>query len=121
MQDVWTEMLQAQITRPAGRPAHARRSALSPGLLVGPALLWTALFFILPFAAMVRRQPSGPMRRAAGPLANYRQFFANPSYFQAMVNSLEVTADGDRRLAGLAYPFAWILAERCRSAGSGWP
>ena len=45
-------------------------------------------------------------------LANYSQFFANPTYWQAMVNSLEVTAIVTVVSVLLAYPFAWILAEQ---------
>ena len=42
---------------------------------------------------------------------NYRQFFDNPSYWRAMVNSLEVTLTVTAISVALAYPFAWILAE----------
>ena len=42
---------------------------------------------------------------------NYRQFVANPTYRQAMVNSLEVTAIVTIVSVLIAYPFAWILAE----------
>jgi spermidine/putrescine transport system permease protein len=79
-------------------------------LLVGPALAWTGLFFILPFAAMVlvSLQDQAP---GTWTLANYSQFFANPNYFQAMVNSLEVTVLVTIVSLLLAYPFAWILAE----------
>nr|WP_250888835.1 ABC transporter permease [Mesorhizobium sp. dw_380] len=45
-------------------------------------------------------------------LTNYSQFFTNPSYWQAMVNSLEVTAIVTVVSVLLAYPFAWILAEQ---------
>jgi spermidine/putrescine transport system permease protein len=79
-------------------------------LLVGPALAWTALFFILPFAAMVLVSLQDHAQ-GTWTLANYRQFFANPNYFQGMVNSLEVTAQVTIVSLVLAYPFAWILAE----------
>ncbi len=42
---------------------------------------------------------------------NYRQFFDNPSYWRALVNSLEVTLTVTVISVLLAYPFAWILAE----------
>ena len=79
-------------------------------LLVGPALAWTALFFILPLAAMVVVSLQDHAQ-GGWTVANYRQFFANPDYFQAMVNSLEVTAGVTVVSLVLAYPFAWILAE----------
>ena len=44
-------------------------------------------------------------------LDNYRQFFDNPSYWRALVNSLEVTFTVTLISVLLAYPFAWLLAE----------
>lgn len=76
---------------------------------VSPALLWTLVFFAVPFAAMgvASLFPQG----GTGPnLANYTQFVANPSYWRALVNSLEVTAIVTVISILLAYPFAWILA-----------
>jgi spermidine/putrescine transport system permease protein len=77
--------------------------------LVSPALLWTLLFFVLPFAAMA----TFSLAAADGgfTLGNYAQFFANPSYRQAMVNSLQVTAIVTIVSILFAYPFAWVLAE----------
>jgi spermidine/putrescine transport system permease protein len=88
-----------------------RGEGLAAWVLVGPALAWTALFFVLPFAAMavVSLTDHGG---GGFTLGNYAQFFANPSYFRAMVNSLEVTAIVTIVSVVLAYPFAWILAER---------
>jgi spermidine/putrescine transport system permease protein len=79
-------------------------------LLIAPALAWTVFFFILPFAAMVLVSLEDHAQ-GTWTLANYAQFFANPNYFQAMVNSLEVTALVTIISLVLAYPFAWILAE----------
>jgi spermidine/putrescine transport system permease protein len=44
--------------------------------------------------------------------ANYAQFFTNPSYYRAMINSLEVTSMVTVISILLAYPFAWILVEQ---------
>lgn len=80
-----------------------------------PAILWTLLFFAAPFVAMLLMslwQLSGPGLDTTPTLANYAQFFNNPAYFQAMVNSLEVTVIVTVVSVLLAYPFAWILAER---------
>ncbi len=76
---------------------------------VTPALLWTLAFFALPFLAMaiVSVYPKGG---AGFSLANYGQFFTNPSYWRAMTNSIEVTAIVTVMSVLLAYPFAWILA-----------
>jgi spermidine/putrescine transport system permease protein len=76
---------------------------------VTPALLWTLVFFVMPFIAMgaMSLYPKG----AAGmSLANYTQFFTNPSYWRALTNSLEVTLVVTLLSVLLAYPFAWILA-----------
>jgi spermidine/putrescine transport system permease protein len=89
----------------ATRPAAPRIA----WALVTPALAWTLVFFVLPFAVMawLSLAPAGD----GGSLDTYRQFFANPAYRQAMVNSLEVTAIVTAVSVLLAYPFAWILAE----------
>ncbi len=78
---------------------------------VGPALAWTLVFFVLPFIVMaaVSLAPQGVDGLS---LDDYRQFFANPAYWRAMTNSLEVTAMVTVASILLAYPFAWILAER---------
>ncbi len=76
---------------------------------VTPALLWTLVFFAVPFAAMgvASLFPEG---EAGLSLANYTQFFTNPSYWRSLTNSLEVTAIVTVISILLAYPFAWILA-----------
>ena len=76
---------------------------------VTPALLWTLAFFAVPFAAMAVASlfPEG---ESGFSLANYVQFFTQPSYWRALVNSLEVTAIVTVISVLLAYPFAWILA-----------
>ncbi len=80
-------------------------------MLVTPAILWTLLFFVAPFIAMallsLNFQAEGGMT-----LSNYSQFFTNPSYYRAMLNSLEVTGLVTLISVLLAYPFAWILAEQ---------
>ncbi len=82
-----------------------------PWALVTPALGWTLLFFVLPFIAM--GLSSLTAHEGGGfTLTNYSQFFTNPSYWQAMVNSLQVTAIVTVVSVLLAYPFAWILAEQ---------
>lgn len=87
-----------------------RSTGAMPWGLVSPALAWTLVFFVLPFAAMVAMSLTA---HGTGEITadNYLQFFANPSYFRAMVNSLEVTALVTVIAVFLAYPFAWILAE----------
>ena len=75
---------------------------------VTPALLWTLVFFVVPFVAMAVM--SLTQKEGGFSLAAYQQFFQNPSYWHALVNSLEVTLIVTALSVILAYPFAWILA-----------
>ena len=76
---------------------------------VSPALLFTLLFFVVPFIGMAAMSLVSKQTGAWG-LTNYTQFFTNPSYWRAMTNSLEVTAMVTVISVALAYPFAWVLA-----------
>jgi spermidine/putrescine transport system permease protein len=89
----------------------ASRADWRPWAYVGPALLWTAAFFVLPFLAMGWVSLTAYGTGEGPTLANYGHFFANDSYRQAMVNSLEVTLAVTVISVLLAYPFAWFLAE----------
>ena len=90
---------------------RSNTSGALPGVVVSPALLWTLAFFAAPFIAMA--VVSFTLHDGGGfSLANYQQFFSNPSYYRALVNSLEVTAIVTGVSILLAYPFAWILAEQ---------
>jgi spermidine/putrescine transport system permease protein len=84
-------------------------------VFVVPALLWTAGFFVLPFLAMALMSlwtlTTAGLDRSLS-FSNYAQFFANPSYYLALVNSIEVTLIVTLMSIVLAYPLAWIIAER---------
>ena len=87
---------------------------MTPWVLLIPALGFVLLFFVAPFLAMLLTSLGQVTENGVEPLAglqNYAQFFENASYWQAMVNSLEVTAIVVVISVLLAYPFAWILAE----------
>jgi spermidine/putrescine transport system permease protein len=101
----------------AGRAAaRARRGADWQGWgLVAPALLWTLAFFVLPFAVMAALsfwQRIGTELVASWTPANYLAFLGREHFIGALVNSLEVTLAVTLISLLLAYPFAWILAER---------
>lgn len=85
-------------------------SGAVPWVAVGPALLWTLAFFAAPFITMAL--VSVTVKGGGFSLANYQQFFTDPSYYRALFNSLQVTAIVTVVSILLAYPFAWILAER---------
>jgi spermidine/putrescine transport system permease protein len=83
----------------------------TPWAYVGPALVWTAAFFVLPFLAMAWVSLTFHGTGDGPTLANYGHFLANDSYRQALINSLEVTLAVTAISVLLAYPFAWFLAE----------
>jgi spermidine/putrescine transport system permease protein len=76
---------------------------------VSPAVIFTLLFFVLPFIGMAMMSLVSKQTGLWG-IANYSQFFTNASYWRAMTNSLEVTALVTIVSVALAYPFAWVLA-----------
>lgn len=95
--------------------ALTRRGGVTAWVLLAPALGFVLLFFVAPFLAMLLTSLGQVTENGLEPVAglqNYAQFFENDSYLQAMVNSLEVTVIVVVISVLLAYPFAWILAER---------
>lgn len=76
---------------------------------VSPAILFTILFFVLPFIGMVLTS-LWPQGVGHWSVADYAQFFTNDAYWRALTNSLEVTGLVTVFSVVLAYPFAWILA-----------
>ena len=83
--------------------------------LAGPALLWTAAFFLVPLAVMAVQslgQRVGGRSVPGWTIANYARFVEKPYFWEALVNSLEVTAMVTVLSVVLAYPLAWIIAFR---------
>ena len=82
---------------------------------VGPGLLWTVAFFVVPLLIMAAYSL---FQRVGGrivtdlSLANYIAFFSKPHHIEALVNSLEVTLITTLISIILAYPLAYILAFR---------
>ena len=101
---------------PSPRASRAARADRLRGLLlVSPALLWTALFFLVPFAVMAVHSTWDRIDRrivATWDLANYADFLAKPHVRDALLNSLEITATVTVVSILLAYPLAWIIATR---------
>ncbi|PWW00271.1 ABC-type spermidine/putrescine transport system permease subunit I [Hoeflea marina] len=80
-----------------------------------PALVWTTAFFLFPFAYMAAISlwtRSGGKIVATWTLDNYAAFFGKSHLLKALLNSLEVTAIVTVISILLAYPLAWIIAER---------
>jgi spermidine/putrescine transport system permease protein len=93
---------------PLDRAERARAA-----FLVAPALLFTLVFFLLPFAYMAAmslwaRTPQGI--EATWTLANYADFFARPALRQGLWNSLQIAGTVTVLSVVLAYPLAWFLA-----------
>lgn len=99
------------------RPAVGRIGFGLKRWAIYPALLWTALFFVLPLVAMLALSFT---ERVAGrtvwnfSLANYAAFFtrADGAFVQALINSIEVTLAVTVLSILVAYPLAYILAYR---------
>ncbi len=82
---------------------------------VVPALLWTLAFFIIPFAVMVMYslwQRAGTSLVKTWSFDNYASFFEKSHFVAGLINSLEITALVTVISIVLAYPLAWIIAER---------
>ncbi len=78
-------------------------------IAASPALIFTAMFFIVPFLGMVAMSLTA--KGVVGlTLSNYTQFFANRSYWLGLIHSLEIAAIVTGVSVVLAYPFAWVLA-----------
>ncbi len=83
--------------------------------LVAPALLWTAAFFVLPFAAMLALSFAHMEGRAVVQgfdAGNYIRAFTDWSQLKALINSVEITATVTVVSVLLAWPLAATIAWR---------
>ncbi len=90
----------------------ARERRLGWGL-IAPALVWTAAFFLLPFAAMLALSFAHMEGRAIVSglsLDNYARALGDPTMLKALVNSLEITAIVTLVSVLLAWPLAATIA-----------
>ena len=90
----------------------ARERRLGWGFVV-PALIWTVLFFVLPFAGMIAlsfARMDGRAIVADLDPGNYVRFATDPVMLKALLNSLEITATVTVISVLLAYPLAAIIA-----------
>lgn len=82
---------------------------------VAPGLLWTIAFFVVPFVYMAAmslwsRQTGRIVR--TWDFNNYIRFFSESALLKGLTNSLEITLTVTVLSVLLAYPLAWIIAER---------
>ncbi len=95
-------------------PGSSRGQARAWGLLL-PALLWTVAFFAMPLVIMGLYslwQRVGTKLVTDFTIANYGKFFAKSFLLESLVNSVEVTLIVTVASILLAYPLAYILAEK---------
>jgi spermidine/putrescine transport system permease protein len=80
-----------------------------------PALIWTAMFFVVPLAAMLVisfwRRVGGELK-AVWTLGNYAKFFGRSYLLDSLINSVEVVVMTTVISVVIAYPLAYILAYR---------
>jgi len=82
---------------------------------VVPALAWTVAFFVVPFAFMATMSFASRVGRKivySWDLGNYVEFFSKPYMLKGLFVSLEITLLVTVISVLLAYPLAWIIAER---------
>ena len=92
--------------------ARDRRKAIG---FVLPTVLWTLAFFVVPFAFMVVMslwQRIGTKIVQTWTLENYWSVFGKSHFLAGLLNSLEITLVVTAISVVLAYPLAWIIAER---------
>lgn len=83
--------------------------------LLAPAFLWTLAFFFVPLVIMALYsvwERAGMKLVRTVTLSNYEKFFEKSYFVGSLVNSIEVTLLVTAISIVLAYPLAWILAER---------
>jgi len=96
----------------------ARRRLAILGVL-SPPLLWTLVFMFVPYAIMftysfyTRKFPTFVPDFQFG---NYRALFADPQYYQVLLRTLKIATAVSISALLLAYPLAYFLAFKVRSA-----
>ena len=88
------------------RTGARRRLDLLPIVLLGPAVLWTLAFFLVPLAVMIRQS----FVREGFSLFYYQKLFSTPLYVGAMVKTLEISLVVTAGCLLLGYPVAYLIA-----------
>lgn len=84
-------------------------------VLSGPALLFTAVFFLGPMGLVLATslwQRTGGVIDRTPTLVNYRRILSDPIFLAALQNSLEVVLLTVVISLMIAYPFAYVIAYR---------
>jgi spermidine/putrescine transport system permease protein len=91
------------------------REARKGWYFVFPGLVWTLAFFVVPFAFMAAVSFASRVSRQivyTWDLGNYVNFFSKSYLLKGLFVSLEITLMVTVISVLLAYPLAWIIAER---------
>jgi putative spermidine/putrescine transport system permease protein len=75
-------------------------------LLAVPAILFLAIFFLVPLVTMTVRSVTDPP--GAG-LSNYQQFFAQKAYVQILINTFWIALLATVSCLLVGYPFAYLM------------
>ncbi len=81
--------------------------SLAPWLLLAPALIALAVFFVYPIAGMLARSVLDPTLTAR----HYLRLIEEPSYLQVLLNTFEVALSVTAACALLGYPLAYCLSQ----------
>jgi len=95
------------------------RRNLAGALVLGIPLMWIALFMLLPYGIIVTYSfwiKKYPTFAPAFQLGNYVTLFTDPQYLQVMWRTLKIATLVSIASGLMAYPFAYWLVFRCRSA-----
>ena len=110
-----TGLAVSEAVLPSAESKGARRDARRGLVLALPALAWTIVFFLLPTAAILvwslfRRD--GAVLVTDPGFDNYRRFLEQDTFRLALWNSIEVTLMVTALSVLLAYPLAYVIANR---------
>jgi ABC-type spermidine/putrescine transport system permease subunit I len=94
----------ALLSAPAATPT--RGAGLMPVLLLGPAVAWTFLFFLLPLAVMVWQS----FQRDGFSLFHYRKLLSTPLYLTSMATTFQISLIVTVGCLLLGYPVAFLIA-----------
>ena len=95
------------------------RRNLPGALVMGIPLLWIALFMLLPYGIIVTYSfwlKKYPTFVPAFQFGNYVTIFTDPQYLLVILRTLKISVAVSIASFLLAYPFAYWLVYRCRSA-----
>lgn len=88
-----------------GDQAHRQRGRLPPILLIGPAVLWSIVFFLGPLAVMVWRS----LDRGGFSFFQYQKLFSTPLYLTAISTTFQISLVVTAACLLLGYPLAFLL------------